>query len=180
MVTKLDELVDKYKKELEMVKPKYHNEFIEFMETANASQEFQDYIENDKQAQKAAEIVFDKQIKELNRKARKLGSSGKRKMDKIEKIAAWSLGAIMTATLGVVGAIGYFAHYGGQENSFFFEQRYCLSLKNDAANAAELHQDKTMQLLLEKGEWCSGQSYDDMNVVERDLELFKIYLKIKK
>jgi butyrate kinase len=114
-----------------------------------------------KQAQKAAE--------------------GKRKMEtKLEKIVALCIIGISVVAIGTVGAIGYLARRDGQEAKFSLYQKACLNLKDDAVNTAKLHEDETMQLLLERGGLCSGQSYDDMKAVQRDKGLLGIYIKYKK
>lgn len=59
-----------YEAALTHIEPKYHSQFIMLTETGEASPEFLGYLDNNEQAQKACEMVFEAQANSLQNLAR--------------------------------------------------------------------------------------------------------------
>ena len=56
-----------YEDVLKGIEPKYHSQFIMLTETGEASPEFLGYLDNNEQAQKACEMVFEAHARSLHK-----------------------------------------------------------------------------------------------------------------
>ncbi|MBR9683608.1 hypothetical protein GOV03_03640 [Candidatus Woesearchaeota archaeon] len=66
----IDGLVIKYEKELELVEPRFHGQFVQFAETGEASRGFMDYLDESRGAQRAFEMISNREIREFNEKVK--------------------------------------------------------------------------------------------------------------
>ncbi len=61
-----------YEEALKLIEPKYKNGFREFTQTGEADQEFSSYLDNDSNAKKAVDMIFDARARAFEEFARGL------------------------------------------------------------------------------------------------------------
>lgn len=86
---------------LKLVAPEWHQDFLKFVESGEASEEFVYYLYRDKQCQKAVGMVFEEQSRRLERMANEL--NGPLTNDKLGSVDFWLLlGVFLVVVAGAL------------------------------------------------------------------------------
>lgn len=60
---------------VDLVEPAYWEDFLKFVETGEADDSFLDYLEKDEDAQRAVDIIYERQVKAFETLAKELRKS---------------------------------------------------------------------------------------------------------
>lgn len=67
---------------VDLVQPAYREDFLRFVETGEADDSFFDYLEKDEDAQKAVDIVYERQVKAFETLAKLLSESATNSLER--------------------------------------------------------------------------------------------------